>query len=206
MPTPDKLLNPCLEQYAPVSPDQFFCLSLQLLSRILNFLLPFVISIFCGHIGNAELAGYALASAVLYLLLWRLVVFTCCHEKENHCHNSFYLLNYFYCSCSVVVCVCVFFGMMVVRLYALVSVSYRGGLQSLESDAVLMLTLCTFKETLTLYVKRVKEKTCTSAPAMSHGVQTWKRTKMVQLLCNCTNRGNLEASTDSGTPKRGEAM
>ncbi|XP_071316837.1 multidrug and toxin extrusion protein 1 [Trachinotus anak] len=36
-----------------------------LLSRILNFLLSFVISIFCGHIGNAELAGYALASATI---------------------------------------------------------------------------------------------------------------------------------------------
>ncbi|KAM9348851.1 multidrug and toxin extrusion protein 1 [Symphorus nematophorus] len=36
-----------------------------LLSRIMNFLLPFVITIFCGHIGNAELAGYALASAIL---------------------------------------------------------------------------------------------------------------------------------------------
>ncbi|XP_076025248.1 multidrug and toxin extrusion protein 1 [Genypterus blacodes] len=36
-----------------------------LLSRVLNFLLPFVITIFCGHIGNAELAGYALASAVI---------------------------------------------------------------------------------------------------------------------------------------------
>ncbi|KAI3373657.1 hypothetical protein L3Q82_022262, partial [Scortum barcoo] len=36
-----------------------------LLSRFLNFLLPFVITIFCGHIGNAELAGYALASAVI---------------------------------------------------------------------------------------------------------------------------------------------
>ncbi|XP_030602360.1 multidrug and toxin extrusion protein 1-like [Archocentrus centrarchus] len=35
------------------------------LSQILNFLLPFVISIFCGHIGNAELAGYALASATI---------------------------------------------------------------------------------------------------------------------------------------------
>nr|XP_040037085.1 multidrug and toxin extrusion protein 1-like [Gasterosteus aculeatus aculeatus] len=34
-------------------------------SRILNFLLPFVISIFCGHIGNSELAGYALASAII---------------------------------------------------------------------------------------------------------------------------------------------
>ncbi|XP_056263707.1 multidrug and toxin extrusion protein 1-like isoform X2 [Pseudoliparis swirei] len=34
-----------------------------LLSRILNFLQQFVISVFCGHIGNAELAGYALASA-----------------------------------------------------------------------------------------------------------------------------------------------
>lgn len=43
--------------------DLSFCV-LQLLSRILNFLLPFVITIFCGHIGNAELAGYALASAV----------------------------------------------------------------------------------------------------------------------------------------------
>ncbi|KAG7280211.1 hypothetical protein CRUP_037572 [Coryphaenoides rupestris] len=36
-----------------------------LVSRILNFLLPFVITIFCGHIGNSELAGYALASAVI---------------------------------------------------------------------------------------------------------------------------------------------
>ncbi|XP_035523082.1 multidrug and toxin extrusion protein 1 [Morone saxatilis] len=36
-----------------------------LLSRILYFLLPFVITIFCGHIGNAELAGYALASATI---------------------------------------------------------------------------------------------------------------------------------------------
>ncbi|XP_057216528.1 multidrug and toxin extrusion protein 1 [Triplophysa rosa] len=36
-----------------------------LISRILNFLLPFVITIFCGHLGNAELAGYALASATI---------------------------------------------------------------------------------------------------------------------------------------------
>ncbi|XP_019941734.2 multidrug and toxin extrusion protein 1 isoform X1 [Paralichthys olivaceus] len=36
-----------------------------LLSRILSFLLSFVITIFCGHIGNAELAGFALASATI---------------------------------------------------------------------------------------------------------------------------------------------
>ncbi|KAF1378562.1 hypothetical protein PFLUV_G00191840 [Perca fluviatilis] len=36
-----------------------------LLSRILYFLMPFVSTIFCGHIGNAELAGYALASATV---------------------------------------------------------------------------------------------------------------------------------------------
>ncbi|XP_036974786.1 multidrug and toxin extrusion protein 1 [Acanthopagrus latus] len=36
-----------------------------LLSRILNFLLSFVISIFCGRIGNAALAGYALASVTI---------------------------------------------------------------------------------------------------------------------------------------------
>uniref|UniRef100_A0AAQ6IQJ8 Multidrug and toxin extrusion protein n=1 Tax=Anabas testudineus TaxID=64144 RepID=A0AAQ6IQJ8_ANATE len=36
-----------------------------LLSRILNFLMSFVTTIFCGHIGNAELAGYALASATI---------------------------------------------------------------------------------------------------------------------------------------------
>ncbi|KAM9332557.1 multidrug and toxin extrusion protein 1 [Pholidichthys leucotaenia] len=36
-----------------------------LLSRILNYLLPFVTTIFCGHIGNAELAGYALAAVVI---------------------------------------------------------------------------------------------------------------------------------------------
>ncbi|XP_003971115.2 multidrug and toxin extrusion protein 1-like [Takifugu rubripes] len=38
-----------------------------LLSRILNFLLKFTTTIFCGHIGNSELAGYALASATLNL-------------------------------------------------------------------------------------------------------------------------------------------
>ncbi|XP_034539483.1 multidrug and toxin extrusion protein 1-like [Notolabrus celidotus] len=38
-----------------------------LMSRILDLLLPFVITIFCGHIGNAELAGYALASAIINL-------------------------------------------------------------------------------------------------------------------------------------------
>uniref|UniRef100_A0A3B5ACH8 Multidrug and toxin extrusion protein n=1 Tax=Stegastes partitus TaxID=144197 RepID=A0A3B5ACH8_9TELE len=37
------------------------------LSRILSFLQQFVISIFCGHIGNAELAGYALAVATLHV-------------------------------------------------------------------------------------------------------------------------------------------
>lgn len=36
-----------------------------LLSRILNYLLPFVTTIFVGHIGNAQLAGYALASATI---------------------------------------------------------------------------------------------------------------------------------------------
>ncbi|XP_077962786.1 multidrug and toxin extrusion protein 1 isoform X5 [Gasterosteus aculeatus] len=34
-------------------------------SRFLNFLLSFVITIFCGHIGNSELAGFALASAII---------------------------------------------------------------------------------------------------------------------------------------------
>uniref|UniRef100_A0A3B5ADH7 Multidrug and toxin extrusion protein n=1 Tax=Stegastes partitus TaxID=144197 RepID=A0A3B5ADH7_9TELE len=39
-----------------------------LVSRVkLNFLQQFVISIFCGHIGNAELAGYALAVATLHV-------------------------------------------------------------------------------------------------------------------------------------------
>ncbi|XP_053297768.1 multidrug and toxin extrusion protein 1 [Pleuronectes platessa] len=36
-----------------------------LLSRILWFLQSFVTTIFCGHIGNAELAGFALASATI---------------------------------------------------------------------------------------------------------------------------------------------
>ncbi|KAM7398045.1 hypothetical protein PAMA_006081 [Pampus argenteus] len=38
-----------------------------LLSRILNFFLQFVCTIFSGHIGNAELAGFALASATINL-------------------------------------------------------------------------------------------------------------------------------------------
>ncbi|XP_040902145.1 multidrug and toxin extrusion protein 1-like [Toxotes jaculatrix] len=36
-----------------------------LLSRILNYLLPFVITMFCGRLGNEVLAGYGLASATI---------------------------------------------------------------------------------------------------------------------------------------------
>ncbi|XP_017348922.1 multidrug and toxin extrusion protein 1 [Ictalurus punctatus] len=36
-----------------------------LVTRILNFLQPFVSTIFVGHLGNAELAGYALASVTI---------------------------------------------------------------------------------------------------------------------------------------------
>uniref|UniRef100_A0AAR2KH56 Multidrug and toxin extrusion protein n=1 Tax=Pygocentrus nattereri TaxID=42514 RepID=A0AAR2KH56_PYGNA len=34
-------------------------------SRILNYLLPFVITMFCGRLGNSELAGYGIASATI---------------------------------------------------------------------------------------------------------------------------------------------
>ncbi|KAI4898725.1 hypothetical protein NFI96_024104 [Prochilodus magdalenae] len=34
-------------------------------SRILNYLLPFVITMFCGRLGNSELAGYGMASATI---------------------------------------------------------------------------------------------------------------------------------------------
>ncbi|XP_038550118.1 multidrug and toxin extrusion protein 1-like isoform X2 [Micropterus salmoides] len=36
-----------------------------LLSRILNYLLPFVVTMFCGRLGNEEMAGYGLASATI---------------------------------------------------------------------------------------------------------------------------------------------
>ncbi|XP_034723081.1 multidrug and toxin extrusion protein 1-like isoform X1 [Etheostoma cragini] len=36
-----------------------------LLSRILNYLLPFVVTMFCGRLGNEVLAGYGLASATI---------------------------------------------------------------------------------------------------------------------------------------------
>ncbi|XP_061734260.1 multidrug and toxin extrusion protein 1-like [Nerophis ophidion] len=36
-----------------------------LLSRILNYLLPFVITMFCGRLGNEVMAGYGLASATI---------------------------------------------------------------------------------------------------------------------------------------------
>lgn len=39
-----------------------------LLSRILDFLLPVVVTIFCGHIGNSALAGFALASATINVI------------------------------------------------------------------------------------------------------------------------------------------
>lgn len=39
-------------------------LSFQVASRILNYLLPFVITMFCGRLGNSVLAGYGMASAV----------------------------------------------------------------------------------------------------------------------------------------------
>ncbi|KAE8295169.1 Multidrug and toxin extrusion protein 1 [Larimichthys crocea] len=36
-----------------------------LLSRILSFLLPFVVTVFCGRLGNEVMAGYGLASATI---------------------------------------------------------------------------------------------------------------------------------------------
>ncbi|KAL7400992.1 hypothetical protein ABVT39_021191 [Epinephelus coioides] len=36
-----------------------------LLSRILNYLLPFVVTVFCGRLGNKVMAGYGLASATI---------------------------------------------------------------------------------------------------------------------------------------------
>ncbi|KAF7218677.1 transcript variant X2 [Nothobranchius furzeri] len=40
-------------------------LDMELLSRILNYLLPFVVTMFCGRLGNAVMAGYGLASATI---------------------------------------------------------------------------------------------------------------------------------------------
>ncbi|KAL7400663.1 hypothetical protein ABVT39_015735 [Epinephelus coioides] len=36
-----------------------------LLSLILNYLLPFVVTVFCGRLGNEVMAGYGLASATI---------------------------------------------------------------------------------------------------------------------------------------------
>uniref|UniRef100_A0A672HLI9 Multidrug and toxin extrusion protein n=1 Tax=Salarias fasciatus TaxID=181472 RepID=A0A672HLI9_SALFA len=60
----------CLRRWLPLAYREELYHVLRLtgplvLSRILNFLLPFVVTIFCGHIGNEELAGYALASATI---------------------------------------------------------------------------------------------------------------------------------------------
>lgn len=48
---------------------QLLLLLLQAIHRLLDFSIIFVISVFCGHIGKAELAGYALALAVLISFL-----------------------------------------------------------------------------------------------------------------------------------------
>lgn len=60
----------CVRRWLPPAYREELCHVLRLtgpllLSRILNYLLPFVTTIFVGHIGNAELAGYALASATI---------------------------------------------------------------------------------------------------------------------------------------------
>ncbi|XP_073790615.1 multidrug and toxin extrusion protein 1 isoform X2 [Danio rerio] len=60
----------CVRRWVPLAYREelyhVLCLTGPLLiSRILSFLLPFVTTIFCGHLGNAELAGYALASATV---------------------------------------------------------------------------------------------------------------------------------------------
>ncbi|XP_059207192.1 multidrug and toxin extrusion protein 1 isoform X2 [Centropristis striata] len=73
VPVSDKLFRcACVRRWLPLAyrEELYQVLLLTgplLLSRILNFLMPFVTTIFCGHIGNAELAGYALASAIINL-------------------------------------------------------------------------------------------------------------------------------------------
>uniref|UniRef100_A0A672QJ14 Multidrug and toxin extrusion protein n=1 Tax=Sinocyclocheilus grahami TaxID=75366 RepID=A0A672QJ14_SINGR len=46
-------------------PLRILRLSFQVASRILNYLLPFVITMFCGRLGNSVLAGYGMASATI---------------------------------------------------------------------------------------------------------------------------------------------
>ena len=50
-------------------------LLMQLFSRIFNYLLPFVMTMFCGRLGNSVMAGYGLASAVSLLLKVNVLTF-----------------------------------------------------------------------------------------------------------------------------------
>ncbi|KAJ4935082.1 hypothetical protein JOQ06_016618 [Pogonophryne albipinna] len=64
-----------------------------LLSRILNYLLPFVVTMFCGHLGNEVMAGYGLACATINVttaatgtgLGWRVILWCLRHLVVRTC-------------------------------------------------------------------------------------------------------------------------
>lgn len=71
-------------------------LSFQVASRILNYLLPFVITMFCGRLGNSVLAGYGMASAVSLCFAVLIVSLEClfCGKTETWVYEMQMLVQY----------------------------------------------------------------------------------------------------------------
>lgn len=80
-------------------PLRILRLSFQVASRILNYLLPFVITMFCGRLGNSVLAGYGMASAVslcfsLLIVLWSVTYCFLCGKTETLVYEMQMLAQY----------------------------------------------------------------------------------------------------------------